>query len=445
MQTSAHEKGQILILFVIGLVGLLGLTALAIDGSMVYSDRRFDQSVADSAALAGATAASDIVNGLSNQLFSCSDPDVINAMNLAIYAAADRAAANGFSGPNALALQNLSTQHGVYVTCVDGTNPRHLEVKVQLSSETSTSFVHLVFGSNQIRNTVDSIVRIFPQQPVAAGFAIVGLEGTCDAVEYDGNIANIVNDGGVFSNGGITKNGASGHLEAEVFATVKGSCGNVDLNGDGSVTDGINVAGGFAPIGTVVTNQPPFKPKFNEIDCNTVPAASYNPTTKTYSAGRHAGFTLNNGEVINLAPGLHCLTSGIRATARGELYGYGVTLYFASGSFDGNGQGKIDLTAPSTAGPDILSGKQGMLIFMDPDNPDGDVDMQGTSEANYHGTVYAPKGNIDFGGDNATGTVPEYKTQFIGWTVKMHGNPAVTVNYDESAFARDPATLDQYE
>ncbi|HZW03054.1 MAG TPA: Tad domain-containing protein, partial [Anaerolineaceae bacterium] len=398
MNPHRSERGQILILFVLGLIGLMALTALAIDGSMVYSDRRFDQTVADSAALAGATAASDTVNGLSNQLFSCSDTGVINAMNLAIYAAVDRAAANGFNGSGggpALAMQDLSTQHGVYVTCNDAANPKHLEIKVQLSSETATSFAHLIFGQNRIRNTVDSVVRLYPQTAAAAGLAIVGLDDACDAVLYNGNVTNTIAHGGVFSNGGISKTGSSGTLSADTYGTVKANCGNSDYTGDGDVKDGIHVSGHPTINGAVSTGHLPVSYDFGEIDCSTVAAVSFDSSTNTWPAGRHAGFKLNNKEVIHLAPGLHCLTSGIQATAKGELYGNGVTLYFASGSFDGNGNGKIELSVPLTAGP-VLNGIQGIVIFVDPDNPDNSknavVDMEGTSDAEYTGTVYVPSG-----------------------------------------------------
>jgi uncharacterized membrane protein len=47
-------KGQILVILALALVALLGVAALAIDGSSVYKVRRQDKSLADSAALAGA-------------------------------------------------------------------------------------------------------------------------------------------------------------------------------------------------------------------------------------------------------------------------------------------------------------------------------------------------------------------------------------------------------
>jgi len=47
----SSERGQVLVLLVLALVGLLGFTALAIDGGMVYSDRRTAQNAADASAL----------------------------------------------------------------------------------------------------------------------------------------------------------------------------------------------------------------------------------------------------------------------------------------------------------------------------------------------------------------------------------------------------------
>ena len=55
------ESGQILVILTVGIVMLLGFAALAIDGGMYYSDRRYDQNAADNAALAGAGAAGQIL------------------------------------------------------------------------------------------------------------------------------------------------------------------------------------------------------------------------------------------------------------------------------------------------------------------------------------------------------------------------------------------------
>ncbi len=52
-----RDKGQIVIILALAIVAIVGITALAVDGSMTYNERREDQSIADSVALAGAGAA----------------------------------------------------------------------------------------------------------------------------------------------------------------------------------------------------------------------------------------------------------------------------------------------------------------------------------------------------------------------------------------------------
>src|SRR6186997_1064240 len=54
MKKKSQERGQALILIAFAAIGLFAFTALAIDGSRVFSDRRHAQNAADTAALAAA-------------------------------------------------------------------------------------------------------------------------------------------------------------------------------------------------------------------------------------------------------------------------------------------------------------------------------------------------------------------------------------------------------
>jgi uncharacterized membrane protein len=53
----SSESGQVLVLLVLGVVVLFGFAALAVDGGMVYSDRRHAQMGSDASSLAGGGAA----------------------------------------------------------------------------------------------------------------------------------------------------------------------------------------------------------------------------------------------------------------------------------------------------------------------------------------------------------------------------------------------------
>ena len=56
MTNNSRERGQALILIVFGMIGMLALIGLAVDGGMAYSDRRTAQNTADYTALAAALA-----------------------------------------------------------------------------------------------------------------------------------------------------------------------------------------------------------------------------------------------------------------------------------------------------------------------------------------------------------------------------------------------------
>src|SRR5215216_1445961 len=56
MKLKSQERGQALVIIALAVVGLFGFSALAIDGSRVFSDRRNAQNAADTAALSAALA-----------------------------------------------------------------------------------------------------------------------------------------------------------------------------------------------------------------------------------------------------------------------------------------------------------------------------------------------------------------------------------------------------
>src|SRR5829696_3991576 len=88
MKPKSQEKGQVLILIALAAIGLVGFTALAIDGSRVFSDRRHAQNAADTAALAAALAKIRTPNY---------PPNAPDAPNLAAIAAGEeRAESNGY-------------------------------------------------------------------------------------------------------------------------------------------------------------------------------------------------------------------------------------------------------------------------------------------------------------------------------------------------------------
>ena len=168
---KSSENGQMVLLLMLILLVLLALTALAVDGGMVYSNRSFLQSAADSVSLAAAdkiTRELNVKNSSGNYLFtyenfSCSNSQVQTAVSQAIAEARLRASAS-----NILLDGDISDGHGVEVICNENSTgngqDKTIDVIVKMVSVTDTAFAHLVYRS-PIKLQVESFVRVFRLQP----------------------------------------------------------------------------------------------------------------------------------------------------------------------------------------------------------------------------------------------------------------------------------------
>ena len=137
---QSSEKGQALVLIVLAMVVLLGFTALAVDGGMVYSDRRHAQNASDAASLAGGSAAAlKLENShVSYSTWNCGNSAIGDARDAAETAAINRAVDNGFGID-----RNISDHHGVRTDCgseVHGAwTEKFIDVTTEISTTTPTS------------------------------------------------------------------------------------------------------------------------------------------------------------------------------------------------------------------------------------------------------------------------------------------------------------------
>ena len=185
MNTYNREKGQIIIILALGLVGLLALTALALDGSRIYNERRTDQSTSDSAALAGAGAAAQSMKDSAPSSFYCGSALGALASTNAVNAAVESALADDIN----LAINDFSTGNGVQVTCGKNLFATYLDVRVMVTTEMQTTFATVV-GRDTLTTCVESTARVYPKQPAAYGNAIVSLSNSCGnigGIDFGGN------------------------------------------------------------------------------------------------------------------------------------------------------------------------------------------------------------------------------------------------------------------
>jgi len=434
------EKGQILVLFALVLTALLGLTALAVDGAMVYSDRRAAQNAADSAALAGAGAAAQYLenHNINLENFTCGNSNVIAAINQAKSKAVDAAATNTYTIDT-----DVSDSNGVTVDCTvtnaGGNKEKYLDVKTVVTSTTNTSFAHL-FYSGELKNTVEAVVRVRPRSIFAYGQAIVALSNSCG--QNSGGIffepakkqtIQVQGGGGIFSNSCITLNGQG---SVDVDGPIRFRTGTIPANDLPNYLD-------EKPAATTDKLEYDILP---EPDCSSVDlhpnGISVIGASGTYDPGRYDSIKITGGKV-KLKAGLYCITGsqGISMSSSGsELESLGgVTILVQTGDVQITG-GKLDIVAPTSVSQP-RDGMVGMLIYMKENNTNP-VKITGNGTFDYRGTVYSPSGSIEAGGTSAEESL---RARLIAQLIRLHGDVNFTISYDPADNMTLDPSLDLYK
>ena len=407
------EKGQSVVLLALAFVALLGFTALAIDGGMVYADRRYAQNAADTASLAGGGAAALRLENefVKESSFSCASSKVAKAATAAVTDAIYRAGDNGFTID-----PEISDDHGVNVTCgVDNSGPysRHyLDVLVKIKMETRTAFAHFVYNG-KLENKVEAVTRIYPRTPLSYGNAIVSLNpaacsGQSNGANFHGDAIVDVTGGGVFSNGCLNGSGQPAVL----------------------IIDGqIKYAGEFNPGNTTWDPGPTLSPE-------QILAETYAVDMPDCGHANAHNLTANQLKSSSpLSPGLYCVTGNLRLNS-GTFEGYQVTIVLLDGGLSINGNVTVRLTAPPL-NPRPYPAVPGMLFYAPPSNTN-ELIFNGTSDSFFTGTILAPGANISLLG---TGYQDAYKSQVIGWNVEAGGTANTYIVYDDNDNYTMPASL----
>lgn len=438
------ERGQALILIVLGFIGFLGFTALAIDGGRIYADRRYAQNRSDASSVAGAGAAAGYLkkvqddpdsdsSGTTGTDWDCEAPAVITARDVA----RDQAKVN-------LNQNNIDPEadgNSIDVHCED-VSGNYIDVKVVVTFDSQTSFMHFVFGG-VARNTVEAITRVYPRMPAAAGFAIATLDESCTAGEKGiwfagtGNeqLYVLINGGGIFSNSCINVSGQTEDPRVEI------------VDGSASYYETFTYSGGNTitptpqPVGFRI--DPYIPPPSCVGDLN--PPYTIEDGNRVYRPGRYTNdINVTSGHVI-LKPGLYCFDDGASFNVTSDLTGDGVTFYFKNdaGSFSTEGNGTVNLHAPvepcDTSEPgylfdDCYPAVPGLLIYFDQGNSNT-IKIGGNSLSSYTGTIYARESLVMIGGTAENLSV---SVQVIANSVKVHGSATINMTYDDSLIWHSP-------
>src|SRR5258706_13643535 len=408
------ERGQALILIAISMVALFSIVGLAVDGSMVFSDRRHAQNAADTAAVAGALAKVTGDTGWQT-------------------VALNRAGDNGYNGDlvNSTVEVDNPPVSGIYSNCSDVHFTCTDYVQVIITSTVKTSIASM-FGITQLHNRVEAVASAIGSSIPSSlnSNGIVALSPSGCALITGGNGTLNVSSGGMFSNSdsgcSFRCNGATLTANIPSITTV----GGYDMNGCAISTSY-----------TAGSKQLAFPPQYQELaeppQCSQTAdlAANYSVTgtgsnkTATLQPGHYSVLPLSNQwKNMVLNPGVYCIDTTLSVANSLQMQSgatAGVLLYFKLGGyFTINGNTTVNIWGINANNDSSLSAYAGFLMYVAPDyslSTPPTCKINGGSTSSYQGTIYAPYCDLQING-NAAYTM---QSQLIGYTVDVSGNPSV--------------------
>ena len=455
------QKGQALILIALGIVGLVGITALAIDGGNIFAERRHAQNAADTAALAGALEKVDdtLPTGILKQDFNnngknwkqvAEDLVTTNLQDLGniiineIIIPTQTIGGIEFPNPG----PDCSGQSTPY----DG-NKDYVQVLIKISVR---SYFAQVVGRESTGVCVDAIAKSYPPEvkTFMQGNAISVLAPhECKAFIYNGGADTILIGGGIFinsdnsgcDNGSFFCNSNNVYLEAPHLHNVGwNDIGNAcHLNKIDDVSE--NQTQLQQPYPPGITFPDPVK------DCG--PRGTNSLVVNGNRMGPAAGQVAGNWEgafppnnVTYLDQGLYCIYSdpqGFVLRKQDNLFGNNITLALMTGKIDWTGssssdptQTAVQLYAPKAPDSCVADPTQppcyyaynGLLIYL-PLTNSSTVTFNGNSDWDLRGTVLAPASLVTISGTEAGFSL---STQIIAYTVKITGDSGINFTYDSA-------------
>ena len=425
------ESGQIVILLALAFVGILAFTALAIDGAMIFSDRRIAQNGADAASISGAQAVGDALLALGGSATYLNwDCDTLQAQG--VLSTGDGAAITHAGIVDFLIDNNINDNNGVSTECFNIFNGTYYEtfidVPVKITDDTPTAFLHLITNGT-VRNEVEVKTRVYPATQAGYGMTLLALDEDEDSkgLEIKGGPAVDIEVGGIVSNSNM-KIGGTGPDDSQVVV-VDGEIVYIDDYTDpGSPTVSPNPISSTVPIDD---------PNIPDPVCDSSWVQKDFPNNDgSVTQGLFGTVKVNGGQTVTMGPGLYCVDGNFTVNAGAVLTGTNVTIYMMTGKLTINGSATANLSAPESDGqvpPGCLSANcppalPGVLIYMPHENTNT-IDITGNNTSTYGGTIYAPESHVQIGGTSSTDDVVNMGIQIIAKTIKVAGTADLNFDY----------------
>lgn len=349
--TGREPRGQVLAIFALSLICLLGLAALAIDLSFWRYQQRMQQGAADSAAIAAV-----------HQLgYSSTSSSITTAARL-------DAAANGFThdGTTVSVTANNPPLTGAY-----STNGSAVEVIVR---KTQPAFFAGVFG----KQSQSVSARAVAARLGATRNCIFALDPNGQGISFNSSSV-IAPRCGIISNAGYTNN------QSTVNASSIGYHSGSTFNDSGTYPNAkpLPAVQAVDPCPTIpgcaylLANPPPTSPCAPTTTFQTKGPVYLNPGTYC------AQVMFNNSSSVTFNPGLYYFRYGVTNNNATSFTGTGVTIYSGGSIILGN---SINLTAPA-------SGNYAGILFFQPGNGQYIVN-NGSGQTTYAGLLYFPNSSV---------------------------------------------------
>jgi hypothetical protein len=316
----------------------------------------------------------------------------------------------------------------VQVTCAKDIFATYLDVRVMVTTEMTTTFA-TVIGRDTLTTVVEATARVYPKQPAAYGNAIVSLSNSCGnigGIDFGGTAKVKVNKGGVFSNSCLDAGGNA----------------YLDLIGGGTASYYTTFDGNY-PGNISVLPQKVFEklPDLN-IQVPVCSDAAYGsaPNQGSISPGNYNGIFVNSKATLIFEPGLYCLKGDFDAAAKSIIWAENVTFYFVSGTVKFNGLAELHLFAPNceTSVCGVPRAIRGLLMYFPAEN-EATITLNGSSDNDYMGTIYAPSSNFKINGTSDSDT---FNTQLIGNKVDFIGTAKMYMNLEGAELYQQPAWVE---
>jgi Flp pilus assembly protein TadG len=467
------ERGQILVLFVLGLVAMLAVGALLVDGASQLVTRRRLQNAGDAAALAGANTMHALT---SNHVCSSSASNPNSAPRTDIVNAVMASLATNYPE---------LTASNVTITCASDALYENQAVKVELHIG-STNFLGKTIGYGG--TTVATVSTAMNGATAGSAYSIV-LLNPWNASWPQGRrgCPSLLISGGptIHFGGNVYVDSACSAANGGALAT-NGSSATISFSGGRQMY----VVGGYDPgplqiVPAPLTGQSPLADPLSDLEAVTYPSADLptryssrlvlSNTTMVLRPGVYTGgIQLKNSSIALLRPGIYVIDGGgIDIGAQASFCAItasslatdcsafnsecpdttcGVLIYNTGTASGTTAMGQVSVGAGATlklrAYDDRANAGIGFeyrnLLLWQTASPvptstfeQPEVRLNGGGNVDISGTVYAPSAKVRMGGGSggAGGNIT-LLLQFIAWDLEMSGNSAFAFNYSDDSFTR---------